>query len=281
MLILKQKNTLKTWVNALRMEGKTIAFVPTMGALHPGHLSLINLARKSFDTVVCSVFVNPAQFNDPADFEKYPITTEQDIRLLLQSNTDLLFLPAVAEIYTSGENWPEKYELGFLETVLEGFYRPGHFQGVCKVVHRLLEAVEPDALYLGRKDYQQCMVVNKMIKDFQIPVQLITGDTLREDGGLAMSSRNMRLSETDREKAVWIYKTLNHVRTNLQTGSLQSLKQSCYEHLAVQGFKPEYVEIADAVTLQPVENWDGTQKLVCLIAAYISGVRLIDNILLN
>lgn len=281
MLIFKQKKTLKHWVNAYRREGKTIAFVPTMGALHAGHLSLINQAKKAFDAVVCSIFVNPEQFNDPTDFEKYPITTEQDIRLLLQENTDLLFIPQVSEIYAPGENWPEKYDLDFLETLLEGFYRPGHFQGVCKVVHRLLEAVKPDALYLGKKDYQQCMVLSKMITDYDIPVQLIIGDTLREPNGLAMSSRNIRLSEPDRQNASHIYHVLNLIRQNLRPGNLQPLKRIGLEYLVNNGFKPEYLEISDATTLQPIDNWDGNQKLVCLIATFFSGVRLIDNMLLN
>lgn len=281
MLIFKQKQNLKPWVESLIKDGKTIAFVPTMGALHDGHISLIEQARNCYDIVVCSIFVNPAQFNDPADFEKYPITTEQDIRLLLKGKADLLFLPQVSEIYMPHETWPESYELGFLETVLEGFYRPGHFQGVCKVVHRLLEIVKPHALYLGKKDYQQCMVVAKLITDFHVPVQLILADTLRESSGLAMSSRNKRLSESDRVKAAVIYEILTYIRMHIAPGSLRQIKQYGFEKLIASGLKPEYIEISDATNLKPIDIWDGTQQLVCLLAAYLNEVRLIDNMVLN
>ncbi len=281
MLILKEKKALIQWIKAMKSSGKKIAFVPTMGALHAGHLSLINQAKQSFDLVVCSIFVNPTQFNDASDFAKYPITTAQDIQLLLSEKTDLLFLPSVSEIYDANTNWPEMYDLGFLETVLEGYYRPGHFQGVCKVVHRLIDAVQPDALVLGRKDYQQCMVISKMINDLKIPLQLIIGDTLREMSGLAMSSRNMRLSDSDKQKASMIYQLLKNTKNELKPGGLDEIKNSGLAYLKANDFNPDYFEIADANTLQLINNWDGHQKIVCLVAAFLSGVRLIDNLSLN
>lgn len=281
MLILREKEALGCWISAMKTSGKSVAFVPTMGALHAGHLSLIEQAKYSFDLVVCSIFVNPTQFNDSVDFAKYPITTEQDIQLLLSKKTDLLFLPSVSEIYDADTNWPAHYELGFLESVLEGYFRPGHFQGVCKVVHRLIQAVQPDALVLGRKDYQQCMVISKMIEDYKIPVQLIIGDTLREMSGLAMSSRNMRLSASDKEKASMIYQLMSTIKKEIKPGNLTEIKNSGLEYLKANDFNPDYLEIADANSLQLLNNWDGHQKIVCLIAAFLSEVRLIDNLPIN
>ncbi len=281
MLILKEKLALNHWITAMKSSEKKIAFVPTMGALHAGHLSLIHQAKLHFDLVVCSIFVNPTQFNDPSDFEKYPITTEQDIQLLVSEKTDILFLPSVSEIYDTDTSWPDQYALDFLETVLEGYYRPGHFQGVCKVVHRLIHAVQPDALFLGRKDYQQCMVISKMIDDFKIPTQLIICDTLREMNGLAMSSRNMRLNDTDKQKAAKIFQLMCTIKNDIKAGSLEDIKKSGLTYLKSNDFNPDYVEIADATTLQLLDSWDGHQKIVCLVAAFLSGVRLIDNLPIN
>ncbi len=256
-------------------------FVPTMGALHEGHLSLIKQAKEKSDITICSIFVNPTQFNDPKDFEKYPKTIEQDIEMLVKTGCDILFLPTVQEIYPSGTANIPHYELGYLETVLEGKYRPGHFQGVCQVVDRLLEIVKPDFLFLGQKDFQQCLVVQKLIEIKKINTKLIIGGTLREKDGLAMSSRNMRLNSVERNLAVSIYESLIQINQQLHPGSLESIKEMAIEYLTLRGFQVDYAEIANAETLEIINEWNGTEKVVALIAAYLNEIRLIDNLLLN
>lgn len=264
-----------------RNNGGSIGFVPTMGALHQGHISLIERAKQDHDFTVCSIFVNPTQFNDPIDYQKYPISLEADIRMLAAAGTDLLFLPTPQTLYPGGTAALEQYDLGFLETVWEGPNRPGHFQGVCQVVRRLLEAVRPEGLYMGQKDYQQCQVVARLLELMQVPITLVTCSTLRENDGLAMSSRNRRLSPEAREKAPALFKAMQEVKSSLQPGSLYSLLENGKAQLLQAGFNPEYFAIADAQTLAPVTDWDGKQKLVLLAAAFLDGVRLIDNLPLN
>jgi pantoate--beta-alanine ligase len=254
-----------------------------MGALHPGHLTLMTNAKTNDSVSVCSIFVNPTQFNDPADFKKYPVTIENDILLLETAGCDLLFLPSLDEIYPDGTKPTRHYDLGYLETVLEGKYRPGHFQGVCMVVHRLLDLVRPDRLHIGQKDYQQCMVIKTLVHQIGMEdtVNVIISPTLREADGLAMSSRNARLTGNDRKKAVKIFETLQFIRQEIRPGILAILKKEAEQHLTESGFKVDYIEIADAGTLQIADHWDGKQKLVALAAAFLNGVRLIDNILLS
>jgi len=283
MILFKRAAELRDYLEKQRKKGKKTGFTPTMGALHEGHISLLEASKKENDLSVVSIFVNPTQFNDPADYAKYPITIEKDISLLEASGCDILFLPPVSEMYPSGQMLKKKYELGYLETLLEGSFRPGHFQGVCQIVHRLLEIVLPDNLYMGQKDYQQCMVVKKLLELTGLgqTVNLHISPTLREKSGLAMSSRNMRLSKTERNAAVAIYQALNYIRENLKTGSLKELQQQATAQLTQKGFRVDYVAIADAGTLYPAENRDGKQKLVALAAAFLGEVRLIDNLLLN
>jgi pantoate--beta-alanine ligase len=283
MVLFKKVKDLKNYLELQRKNGKKIGFAPTMGALHKGHLSLIESSKENNDITACSIFVNPTQFNDPADFEKYPVTLEQDILLLESAGTDVLLLPSVAEMYPDGASKTKHYELGYLEQILEGKYRPGHFQGVCMIVHRLLEIVRPDNLYIGQKDYQQCMVIKKLIEltGFDSLTTLNISPTLREPDGLAMSSRNMRLAKDERTKATGIIQTLLFVKDNLQKGDLTTLKKKATNELLEKGFKADYVEIANADTLQIIDNWDGKEKLVTLAAAFLNNVRLIDNVLLN
>jgi len=282
MIFFKKVTDLQTYLGKKREAGKKIGFAPTMGALHQGHLSLIESSRENNSITVCSIFVNPTQFNDPADFEKYPITIEKDIAMLEAAGTTILFLPPVSEIYPSGVSGSQQYGLGYLETILEGKYRPGHFQGVCKVMDRLLSIVKPDNLYLGQKDYQQCMVITKLVELMgqKDTIRVNICPTLREDDGLAMSSRNMRLNKEDRAKAPAIYGALNHIKKNLKPGNLQALKTAALAKLTTEGFKPDYIEIADADTLQIASEWDGKQKLVALAAAFLNEVRLIDNMVI-
>jgi pantoate--beta-alanine ligase len=283
MILLKKRIDLHNWLDVQQKARKKIGFVPTMGALHPGHISLITASKKENPITVCSIFVNPTQFNNSTDLEKYPVTIEKDIDMLEEAGCDLLFLPSVLEIYPDGLKATRSYDLGYLETLLEGEFRPGHFQGVCMVVDRLLQLVNPDRLYLGQKDYQQCMVINKLVdltgKKEKIEVKICP--TLREKDGLAMSSRNLRLNETERTTAVIIYRSLLHVKENLKPGDLSTLKKDATKMLEDAGFKVDYLFIGDAGNLSPVQSWDGQQKLVALVAAFLNEVRLIDNLPLN
>ncbi len=281
MIIFKKAADIGIFLQQKRQNNPKTGFVPTMGALHQGHISLIESACSENDLVVCSIFVNPTQFNDPKDFQNYPITIENDIDLLEKAGCDALFLPAVEEMYPAGLENKKTYALGYLETVLEGRYRPGHFQGVCQVVHRLLTIVPADRLYLGQKDFQQCMVIRKMIELENLPIETVICPTLRETDGLAMSSRNMRLDKEAREKAVEISRTLLHIKSSLKAGDLSELKTAAVEQLNRTGFKTDYVEIADADTLELIGRWDGKRKLVALCAAFLGEVRLIDNMLLQ
>ena len=195
---------MKSWLSSQRIKGKTIGFVPTMGALHAGHINLIENCRRDSDLTVCSIFVNPAQFNDPKDFEKYPVSIEKDIEMLTNAGSSVLFLPSVEEIYPTGRTNLETYDLGSLETLLEGRYRPGHFQGVCQVMSRLLNRVEPDHLFMGQKDFQQCLVVQRLINILNLRLEFHIVPTVREKDGLAQSSRNLRLTADQRKNAIAI-----------------------------------------------------------------------------
>lgn len=283
MILFKKENSLKQWIDAQQRKGVKVGFVPTMGALHPGHISLIESSRKDNNITVSSIFVNPTQFNDPKDFEKYPVTIEKDIWQLELAGCDILFLPKVDEIYPNGIAPTQYYDLGELETLLEGKFRPGHYQGVCQVLHRLLKIVQPDNLYLGQKDYQQCMVISRLVELMGIndKTNINICPTLRETDGLAMSSRNMRLSEAERVKAVLIFQSLSYIKDNLVAGETDTIKNKAIAMLSDEGFRVDYIEIADAKTLEPLSNWDGKKKLVALAAAFLNEVRLIDNLLLN
>jgi pantoate--beta-alanine ligase len=281
MILFKNITELSAYIAETKKNGNTIGFVPTMGALHNGHISLINNSKQSNSITVCSIFVNPTQFNQAKDFEKYPITIEKDIDILEKNGCDVLLLPSAQEIYPDGTTNLPHYKLGYLETVLEGKYRPGHFQGVCQVVHRLLNIVQPHNLYLGQKDYQQCMVIKKLVELVNLKINVIICSTLRENDALAMSSRNMRLDEPERKMAVKISETLFFIKKEIKPGYLQDLKERALQYLTAENFKVDYVEIAHADDLTIAENWDGKQKLVALAAAYLNEVRLIDNMILN
>lgn len=283
MLIFHTVDQLSGYLLLLKQQGQTIGFAPTMGALHQGHLSLLEASKKHCDKTLSSIFVNPTQFNNPSDFEKYPITIAADIKLLELAGCDILFLPSVAEMYPSGTEKKTEYDLGFLETVLEGSSRPGHFQGVCMVMDRLLSIVLPNDLFMGLKDYQQCMVVKRLLelKGWKQTIQFHACPTLREVDGLAMSSRNLRLSEEQRITAPAIYECLQFIKQNLKPGPLQPIKQKACELLAQKGFKIDYVEIADATSLELIHTWNGTQRITALIAAFLGEVRLIDNTVLT
>jgi pantoate--beta-alanine ligase len=281
MIIFKHIKDLAEFLKLQKQKGSTIGFAPTMGALHNGHISLMLNAKAQNTICVSSIFVNPTQFNQASDFEKYPITLEKDINMLEKNGCDILFLPSVKEMYPEGLDHLPHYELGYLETVLEGKYRPGHFQGVCQVVHRLLNIVQPHNFYLGQKDYQQCMVIKKMIALEGLPVQVTIASTVREADGLAMSSRNMRLNAEERKQAVKIFETLSFIKKEIKPGYMEDFKARAVHYLSAENFKVDYVEIASADNLAILSNWDGTKKIVALAAAYLNEVRLIDNLILN
>ncbi len=278
MYIFHKDTDLRQHLQQVRSEGKSIGFIPTMGALHEGHISLISLAAQANTVTVCSIFVNPTQFNNAEDLAKYPRTTEQDIDLLTRADCDVLYLPNVADVYPNGTTLATPYPLGYLDTILEGAYRPGHFQGVAQVVDRFLEIVQPDTLYLGRKDYQQCMVLKHIATLKHPAINVAFSPTLREPDGLAMSSRNRRLTEPQRALAGVIYQCLISIQGKREEGNFAIVKKECEELLEKKGFRVDYVALADADTLELLEEYAPNRKMVALIAAYIGNVRLIDNI---
>lgn len=273
---------LKKFLDKARENGESIGFVPTMGALHAGHMSLIAASKKDNNITVVSIFVNPTQFNDKSDYEKYPITTADDILLLEEVSCDILFLPAEKEIYPEGGENAPAYNFGHLEYILEGASRPGHFKGVGQVVARLLEIVAPHKLYLGQKDYQQCLVIEKLVKILgkEEEMEVIICPIIREADGLAMSSRNRRLTGPQRAIAGTIYQCLVSIETKQYTDSFAFVKKECFDLLTEKGFLPEYISLADVSDLTPVDEFDNNRALVALIAAKLKDIRLIDNILL-
>lgn len=281
MIIFKKAADIARFLIEKKKAVSPTGFIPTMGALHQGHISLIAASKKTDGLTICSIFVNPAQFNNKTDFEKYPSTIERDIDMLEKAGCDMLFLPDLHEMYPTSTKMEKHFDLGYLETILEGKFRPGHFQGVCLAVYRLLTIIHPDRLYLGQKDYQQCMVLKKMVSGTDLKTEIIICPIVREKDGLAMSSRNMRLNEEERKRAVKISGTLAFIKKELKKGYLEDLKERAKQYLSAEGFKVDYVEIADAVTLEPMENNDGKTVLVALIAASLNDVRLIDNMLVQ
>jgi pantoate--beta-alanine ligase len=269
--------SLQTEIEAARKEGKRIGFVPTMGALHQGHLSLIAESKANSDITVCSIFVNPLQFNNPDDFEKYPVVPRKDIELLAKSNCELLFMPGVKEMYP--EKVSEKYDFGELEKVMEGAFRPGHFNGVGIVVKRLFDIVKPDLAFFGEKDYQQLLIIRKLVEIHHLDVQIVACKIIREADGLAMSSRNMRLSQEQRSVAPFIYKTISKAVSEWRQYSPDGLKEWVSKEFAGNDqFKLDYFELSDANNLQPVKQWKSGQECIACIAVYMGEIRLIDNI---
>ncbi len=280
MLIFKSSKDLDLHVKALKAKGLSIGFVPTMGALHSGHISLIKTSKRLTNTTICSIFVNPTQFNDPKDFQKYPVTIEKDIELLKKAKCDILFIPSITEMYPEGFGQKKKLNFGFLAKTLEGEHRPGHFDGMAQIVEKLLMIVEPQKLFMGLKDYQQQLIVGELIRLKRLKTKLIALDTKREKDGLAMSSRNVRMDTQARKQAVEISKTLKWIKRNIKSMSINELTSAALNKLKTSGeFEVEYLEVRNANTLKPIKS--KREKAVALIAAKIGGVRLIDNMLLN
>ncbi len=282
MQTLKQHKILAPYLHNMRASGHSIGFVPTMGALHAGHISLLSVSKGSTDITVCSIFVNPTQFNDPKDLEKYPRTIERDIAMLEAAGCDILYLPEVSDIYPTGEAAMEQFSFGAIETLLEGASRPGHFAGVAQVVKILLDFVQPNKLFLGQKDFQQCLILKKLTAQLQIPIEVVVCPIYREMNGLAMSSRNVRLPEVLRLKAGCIYATLNYAASLLRILPPQEIELIAKHAIEErEDFKVDYFKILHANDLQPVEHINGLSKVVIITAVIVGGVRLLDNILLE
>jgi pantoate--beta-alanine ligase len=277
--IFNTRASLSEFLKKEKADGKKIGFVPTMGALHQGHISLIDLAHKQSDLVVCSIFVNPTQFNDPKDLDRYPRPIDQDIQLLEKAACDVLFLPEVAEMYTAAETW--HLALDGLDELLEGLHRPGHYQGVTQIVKKLFDTVEPDFAFFGQKDYQQFLVIEKMVQKLGLNVRLMMCPIIRETDGLAMSSRNVHLNPEERKNALALYQTLNWMKQQFELLSIQELQEQAQKQLLESpGIILEYLEICDGENLQALQSKD-VAKIVALVAAKVGQTRLIDNMLLK
>lgn len=264
-------------LEGLRHNGRSIGLVPTMGALHQGHLSLIKRCVAENDCCVASVFVNPTQFNDPKDLETYPRTPEADALMLEEAGCDYLFMPSVEEVYPTPDT--RQFSFGALETVMEGAYRPGHFNGVAQVVSRLFELVKPHKAYFGEKDFQQLAIIRAMVNQLGMNIDIVACPIIRETDGLAMSSRNKRLTPEQREKAPLIADILVKSRTFARENSVEATIRYVSERLRPEdGFKLDYMAIVDGRTLQAVEDWAETDYIVGCVAVYCGPVRLIDNI---
>lgn len=274
-------SALKMFLAPLQKAKSRIALVPTMGALHKGHLSLIKMAQQQADVVICSIFVNPTQFTDPKDLEKYPRPLEHDIQMLRTAGCSAVFMPSVKEMYPTfpqPENW--HIDLGSAEFVLEGEFRKDHYQGVTQIVKKLFDAVNPDVAFFGQKDFQQVLMIKNMVSYFNLPVAIVSCPIIREDDGLAMSSRNIHLSEQDRKNALVLSKALKYVAEHFHTEKSEQLLAEAKAMINnTPGVTLDYFTIADGETLQPITN-TATKNPVALVAAKVGETRLIDNMLL-
>jgi pantoate--beta-alanine ligase len=279
MEVFKNPADLRKFLSQQKNKANTVGFVPTMGALHKGHISLIDEARKENDLTVASIFVNPLQFNNPRDLELYPRTIEHDLKMLEQAGCELVFLPSVEDIYRDKPLL--KMSFGSLEEVMEGRHRPGHFNGVGIIVSKLFHYVLPDRAYFGQKDLQQFAIIRQMVRDLSFPVSLKCCPIIREEDGLAMSSRNVRLSPEKRAVAPRIYQSLKIAEDSLRSGVEEARNAALSFLNSYPDIQPEYFEICDAETLQPIKDVKEHGSIVICIAAYLDGVRLIDNILIS
>ncbi|MFD2582787.1 pantoate--beta-alanine ligase [Pedobacter vanadiisoli] len=281
MEIFKTKAALKAFLQPLKASAKKIALVPTMGALHNGHISLIKLAQQHADIIICSIFVNPTQFTDPKDLEKYPRPIEHDLAMLQDAGCNGVFMPNVEEMYPDGANEKWHIDLGSAEFLLEGAFRKGHYQGVTQIVKKLFDAVEPDVAMFGQKDFQQVLMIKNMLAHFNLPITIIVCPIIREDDGLAMSSRNIHLSPEDRKHSLVLSKSLQFVVDHFKEytlAELESKAKALYDN--VEGVVLDYFTIANGNTLEPAKSKD-EDNLVALVAAKVGSTRLIDNMIIK
>jgi pantoate--beta-alanine ligase len=281
MEIFREIGPLKAFLKDKRDHGSSIGLVPTMGALHQGHVSLIEACKQQNSVTVCSIYVNPSQFNNPDDLLKYPRTLDQDIVLLKKFGCDVVFSPSNDEMY--GERSIITFDFGAVGKVMEGEFRPGHFSGVALVVSKFFNIVEPDRAYFGQKDWQQFAIIQKLVDELKFNLTLHRVDTLREHDGLAMSSRNLRLDENQRRSATVLYESLNMAKDALQAGhEIAAVRKQVLEKVEKQGLKLEYFEVADSKNLNLLKSVkDGENRPIMCIAGFVGDVRLIDNMFLD
>lgn len=279
MFLVKTKEELQQKINSFRKLG-SVGFVPTMGALHHGHLSLVEKAMTENQVVVVSIFVNPTQFNDTKDLERYPRTLESDIDLLKPTGCHFVFVPEPDEIYPEPDT--QTYNFGPLELVMEGKHRPGHFNGVAQVVNKFFDIIKPNKAYFGQKDFQQLVIIKNLVEQLKLPVEIVACPTIREKNGLAMSSRNELLTDEERRNATIIFEALIKAKELIGKKSVQKLIKWVIETINKNPFLTvEYFEIVDNLKLQPVKNWDEEKIKVGCVAVFCGKIRLIDNIILN
>jgi pantoate--beta-alanine ligase len=278
MLIFDTKSALNAHLESIKSQNIQIGFVPTMGALHPGHISLIDLSKKRGLFTVCSIFVNPTQFNDQNDLKNYPRTPEKDLEMLKLAGCDAVFMPSVSEIYPKEDK--RQFDFGHLDTILEGAHRPGHFLGVAKVVSILFDIVKPHIAFFGSKDYQQVMVIKELVRQLNLPIEIVPCPIIREEDGLAMSSRNMRLSAEERQAAKLLPTILQKAKNLKMAGStLQEIKTMVDDSLKGNSlYKLDYFEICDPNNLNLLNEVKPNTPSIALIACFVSQIRLIDNL---
>ncbi len=280
MLVFDKINELKEYLAIQKEKGLKVGFVPTMGALHQGHISLIAISKKETDLTVCSIFVNPTQFNNQADLTHYPRTPEVDAALLEKAGCNVLYMPDVKDVYPETDK--RQFDFGYLDTILEAAHRPGHYNGVGQVVSILLEGIKPDKAYFGSKDYQQVMVVKDLVRQLKLNVEIIPCPILREADGLAMSSRNTRLNATERAIAATIPTMMQEALRLVKTKGIKDAKEYIATCVTKQPLmKLDYYEVCNAETLERLTEFDPSLKAVSLIAVFVGDVRLIDNWLVN
>lgn len=277
MKIVHTISDLQNELSQLKAQGKKVGLVPTMGALHAGHASLVERSVAENDITVVSIFVNPTQFNDKTDLEKYPRTLEADCTLLQSCGASYAFAPSVAEMYPEPDT--RQFSYPPLDTVMEGAFRPGHFNGVCQIVTKLFDAVQPHRAYFGEKDFQQLAIIREMVRQLNYPLEIVGCPIVREADGLAMSSRNTRLSPEERKNALKISQTLFESRTFAAEHTVAETKQFVEDSIAAApGLELEYFQLVDGNTLQPIAKWEDTSYAVGCITVFCGDVRLIDNI---
>lgn len=278
MIVFETINDLTTWLDSCKKSGQTLGFAPTMGALHKGHISLINRAKEDNSVVLSSIFVNPTQFNNAEDLKKYPKTIEKDLEMLREAGCDAVFLPSVTEMYPDPDAPKGHWHFGLLSDTLEGHFRPGHFDGVLTIVKKFFDIIQPNSAYFGEKDYQQLAHIRQLVITENMPIRIVSCPTLREDDGLAMSSRNLRLTADQRQTALVIYNVLKGIKEQVPQEDPPSLEiwgRSIFlQHPEIE---LEYLEIIDGHTFSPLADWSDSEEPVALIAAYVGDVRLIDN----
>ena len=280
MIVFKTIKTLQTYLNTQKGSGKSIGFVPTMGALHQGHISLIIKSKDENDLTICSIFVNPTQFNDPSDLEKYPRNASADMKILADVKCDVLFMPSVLEMYPNGQT-KNKEDYGEITQVLEGEKRPGHFDGVITIVSRLFEIIEPHKTYFGQKDYQQCLLVQELINRHFPKIALKIVATARQNEGLALSSRNTRLSEAQQIEALAISKSIYFIKENWGNDSIENLIAAAEKIIESQkSLKIEYLKVCNRTNLTTLNGHSKNYKeAIILIAVFCGDIRLIDNLI--